>query len=206
MGRHIGPVCRLCRREGNKLFLKGERCSTEKCSFKRRSYAPGQHGQLPLKTSEYSIRLREKQKARRIYGISERQFNAYFKKARTWKGVTGEKLLELLERRLDNVVYRLGLSASRPEGRQIVRHGNILVNGKKVNIPSFQVKLGDMVKVKENLAVKVKANIEKKGDKKVPSWLSLDAGSLEGKVESIPKRDQIGEPITESLIVEFYSR
>ena len=206
MGRYTKPVCRLCRREGNKLFLKGDRCYSEKCSFKRRPYAPGQHGQLPLKASEYSIRLREKQKARRIYGISERQFHTYFEKALKWRGVTGEKLLELLERRLDNVVYRLGFTPSRAQARQVVRHGHIILNGRKVNIPSYTVKAGDIIKIKEGFSSKVKENLEKAGDKTPPNWLSVNAASLEGKIESIPERKDIGEAITESMIVEFYSR
>lgn len=206
MGRHIVSVCRLCRREGNKLFLKGDRCYTEKCAFKRRPFAPGQHGQLPPKVSEYSIRLREKQKARRTYGLSERQFKTYFEKSLKWKGVTGEKLLELLERRLDNVVYRMAFAASRAAARQTVRHGHILVNGRKVNIPSFQVKVGDIIKVKESTVPRIKAMFEKGVEKKVPEWLSSSAATLEGKMESVPVRADISEPITESLIVEFYSR
>lgn len=206
MGRHIRPVCRLCRREGNKLFLKGDKCYTEKCPVKRRAYPPGQHGQLPSKPSEYGIRLREKQKARRIYGISERQFKTYFERALKWKGVTGEKLLELLERRLDNVIYRLGLASSRAQARQLVRHGHIILNGRKVDIPSLSVKAEDVIKVKEGISAKIRANLEKAEEGKVPNWLSLNAASLEGKVESIPERKDIGEPITESMIVEFYSR
>lgn len=206
MGRHVKAVCRLCRREGNKLFLKGDRCYSEKCSFKRRSYAPGQHGQLPLKASEYSIRLREKQKARRTYGLSERQFKNYFEKSLKWRGVTGEKLLELLERRLDNVIYRLGFSSSRAQARQFVGHGHITVNGRKVNIPSFQVKAGDMIKVKEAITDRVKAAIEKAGERGAPKWLSVNADALEGKIETMPVRSDIAEPITESMIVEFYSR
>jgi small subunit ribosomal protein S4 len=206
MGRHTKSVCKLCRREGNKLFLKGERCYTEKCSYKKRSYAPGQHGQTPLKVSEYSIRLREKQKARRTYGISERQFSAYFQKALKVQGVTGEKLLELLERRLDNVVYRLGMCSSRAQARQLVKHGHFIVNGKKVNIPSFQVKKGDVIKPKEATSARIKANIEKMGDKKTPAWLDFNEAALEGKIEAMPKRSDIGEPIAENLIVEFYSR
>ena len=207
MGRHIKPVCRLCRREGNKLFLKGDRCYTEKCALKRRAYPPGQHGQLPQqKTSEYSIRLREKQKAKRTYGISERQFRGYFEKALKWKGVTGEKLLELLERRLDNVIYRMGLASSRAQARQTVRHGHIILNDKKVNIPSLLVKTGDVIKVKEGLSAKIRANLEKTEERTPPKWLSLNVASLEGKIESLPERKDIGEPITESMIVEFYSR
>jgi small subunit ribosomal protein S4 len=206
MGRHVKAVCRLCRREGNKLFLKGERCYSGKCSFKRRPYAPGQHGQLPLKASEYSIRLREKQKARRTYGISERQFKTYFEKSLKWRGVTGEKLLELLERRLDNVLYRLGFSSSRSQARQFVTHGHITVNAKKVNIPSFQVKPGDVIKVKEAISGKIRAIQEKTAERKAPPWLSVDPAALEGKMETVPKRSDIGEPIAESMIVEFYSR
>ncbi len=205
MGRHTEPVCKLCRREGNKLFLKGDKCYTEKCPFKRRSYAPGQHGQLPPKISEYGIRLREKQKAKRTYGLSERQFKAYFEKSLKWKGVTGEKLLELLERRLDNVIYRLGISSSRAQARQLVRHGHIKINGKKVDIPSFQVKMGDLINVKEATSARIKAAMEK-AEKKGPKWLSLNEGELQGKVEAIPLREDISEPITESMIVEFYSR
>jgi small subunit ribosomal protein S4 len=206
MGRHIKAVCKLCRREGGKLFLKGDRCYTEKCAFKRRAYPPGQHGQLPTKSSEYGIRLREKQKARRIYGISERQFKTYFERALKWKGVTGEKLLELLERRLDNVIFRLGFAPSRAQARQLVRHGHIILNGKKVDIPSLSVKAEDTIKVKEGISAKIKANLEKAEDRKPPNWLSLNADLLEGKIESIPERKDIGEPITESMIVEFYSR
>ena len=206
MGRHIRPVCKLCRREGDKLFLKGDRCYTEKCSFKRRAYAPGQHGQLPPKVSEYSIRLREKQKAKRLYGLSERQFKTYFEKALKWKGVTGEKLLELLERRLDNVLFRLGYFSSRAESRQTVRHNHVMVNNKKVNIPSYQVKPGDVVKVKEGLGNKIRVNVDKLGERKVPPWLSSNVGSLEGKIETTPKREDIDASVNESLIVEFYSR
>lgn len=206
MGRHIKAVCKLCRREGNKLFLKGDKCYTEKCPAKRRAYPPGQHGQLPPKTSEYSIRLREKQKARRTYGISERQFKTYFERALKWKGVTGEKLLELLERRLDNVIYRLGVAPSRAQARQLVTHGHIILNDKKVDIPSYSVKAGDTVKIKEGISSKIKANLEKTAERKPPNWLSFNASSLEGKIESIPERKDIGEPITEQMIVEFYSR
>jgi small subunit ribosomal protein S4 len=206
MGRYIKSVCKLCRREGNKLFLKGDRCYTEKCAIKRRAYPPGQHGQLPQKTSEYSIRLREKQKAKRTYGISERQFRGYFEKALKWKGVTGEKLLELLERRLDNVIYRIGFASSRAQARQTVRHGHIILNDKKVDIPSLLVKTGDVIKVKEGISAKIRANLEKTEERKPPNWLSVNAASLEGKIESMPERKDIGEPITESMIVEFYSR
>jgi len=206
MGRHIRPVCKLCRREGNKLFLKGDKCYTEKCPIKRRAYPPGQHGQLPLKASEYSIRLREKQKAKRTYGVSERQFKNYFERALKWKGVTGEKLLELLERRLDNVIYRLGIASSRAQARQLVRHGHVVLNDKKVNIPSLSVKAGDVIKVKEGISTKVRANMEKAGERTPPKWLSFNASALEGKIESMPERSDIGEPITESMIVEFYSR
>jgi small subunit ribosomal protein S4 len=205
MGRHIQPTCKLCRREGEKLFLKGEKCFTEKCPFSRRSYAPGQHGRLPARVSEYRLRLREKQKARRIYALSERQFANYFERASKKKGVTGERLLELLERRLDNVVYRLGFATSRAAARQLVRHRAILVNGRLVNIPSYQVRVGEVIRVapkKEKLA---KEALEKFPDRITPSWLAL-TGEVEGKVLAIPKREEIDTPIEENLIVEYYSR
>ncbi|MGB9613838.1 MAG: 30S ribosomal protein S4 [Candidatus Margulisiibacteriota bacterium] len=205
MGRHVQPTCKLCRREGEKLFLKGEKCFTEKCPLSRRSYAPGQHGRLPARVSEYRIRLREKQKARRIYGLSERQFVNYFEQASRTKGATGEKLLELLERRLDNVVYRLGFATSRPAARQLVRHRGIMVNEHLVNIPSYQVKVGEAIKVVPKRAKIAKEALEKFPDRITPSWLSL-SGELEGKVLSLPKREEIDVPLEENLIVEYYSR
>lgn len=205
MGRHIDATCKLCRREGEKLFLKGEKCYSEKCPYARRSYAPGQHGKLPIRASEYQIRLREKQKARRIYGLGERQFAGYFDKAARHKGATGEKLLELLERRLDNVVYRLGFAYSRQAARQMVRHGGVNVNGRRVNIPAFSVKSGDVVKIMPRYAVLAKQALEKFPDKTTPSWLSL-SGELEGKVIALPNREAIDTVVTENLIVEYYSR
>lgn len=207
MGRHTGPSCKLCRREGAKLFLKGEKCATAKCPFSKRSYAPGQHGQTVKRSiSEFGLRLREKQKARRIYGISERQFRRYFENASTAKGSTGEKLLELLERRLDNVIWRSGLASSRYEARQIVRNGHVLINGKKVNIPSFTVKQGDLISVKEKSHEFIKKIIESIKDRTAPGWITMDTEKLEGKVNAIPKRDDIDALIEERLIVEFYSR
>ena len=205
MGRHIQAVCKLCRRESEKLYLKGEKCYTEKCPFARRSYAPGQHGKLPIRASEYQIRLREKQKARRIYGLGEKQFANYFAKASQRKGVTGEKLLEYLERRLDNAVYRLGFATSRQAARQMVRNGGIAVNGRKVNIPSYEVKAGELIKVSPKMATLAKEALEKFPDRVLPVWIAL-TGEAEGKVVSIPKREEIDVSIAENLIVEYYSR
>jgi len=206
MGRYTEAKCRLCRREGEKLFLKGERCSSEKCSFARRSYAPGQHGKVVTRrSSEYRIRLREKQKARRIYGLTERQFENYFNKASETKGATSEKLLEYLERRLDNVVFRLGFVSSRSTARQIVKHGHILINGKKVDVPSFQVKVDNVVKAGPKMEKPVKELQEKFADKIPPVWLSLTS-ELEGKVVAIPKREEIDTVLEDHLIVEYYSR
>ena len=205
MGRHIQAICRLCRREGEKLFLKGEKCYTEKCPVARRAYAPGQHGKMPVRASEYRIRLREKQKTRRIYGLVERQFSNYFERASAKKGATGEKLLEIIERRLDNVVYRLGFSTSRQGARQLVRNGGILVNAKKVNIPSYEVRIGDEVSVKPKVAALAKAALEKFPDRVTPVWLSL-TGEMAGKVLSIPRRAEIDTVVAENLIVEYYSR
>jgi len=208
MARYTGPVCKLCRREGVKLYLKGERCYTEKCAVSRRQYAPGQHGQNRKKISEYGLQLREKQKARRTYGVLEGQFRRYFEIADRKKGITGENLLQLLERRLDNVVYRLGFSASRAEARQLVRHGHFTVNGKKVNIPSFLVKAGDVIAVAEksrNIA-RIKELAEMGGQRPVPTWLSVDYNTLQGEVVKIPTRDEIDTPVAEQMIVELYSR
>jgi small subunit ribosomal protein S4 len=205
MGRHTQSSCKLCRREGEKLFLKGERCFTEKCAFARRSYAPGQHGKIQVRASEYRIRLREKQKARRIYGIGERQFARYFEEASQRKGATGEKLLEFLERRLDNVIYRLGFATSRQAARQMVRHGGVLLNQKKVSIPSCEVKTGDAVTVAPRMAALAKGALEKFPDRVTPAWLSL-TGEIEGKIVSIPKREEIDTTLQEQMIVEYYSR
>jgi small subunit ribosomal protein S4 len=205
MGRHIQPICKLCRREGAKLFLKGEKCFTEKCPYARRSYAPGQHGKLPIRASEYQIRLREKQKARRIYGLGERQFANYFDRAAKRKGATGEQLLQYLERRLDNVVYRLGFATSRQAARQMVRNGGLLVNGRRTNVPSFEVKTGDQIVIAPKMTKLAKDSLEKFPDRVLPGWIAL-SGEVEGKVLNLPKRDDIDTSIAENLIVEYYSR
>ena len=211
MARYYGPVCRLCRREGEKLFLKGERCFSPKCAFERRSYAPGMHGrqaQYRRKESDYSLQLRAKQKARRIYGIYERQFRRYFREAQRQKGLTGANLLILLESRLDNVVYRLRFSSSRAQARQLVRHGHFDVNGRKTNIPSYLVKPGNIIAVREisrgNMYFKEVSQIL--DDDRIPAWLSLDPTNLTGKVVDIPSRDDIDVSLNEQLIVEYYSR
>jgi small subunit ribosomal protein S4 len=208
MARYTEAACRLCRREGEKLFLKGERCYTDKCSISKRAYAPGQHGQARKKMSEYGIQLREKQKVRRFYGVLESQFSQYFVVAERRKGITGENLLQILETRLDNTVYRLGLATSRPEARQLVNHGHFTVNGKRVNIPSFLVKVGDVIAVanKSKSSPKVKSVIDIAGGKVVPKWLEFDAENLVGKVAALPSREDIDLPIKEHLIVELYSK
>jgi len=208
MARYTGPSCRLCRREGMKLFLKGDRCFSNKCAIGRRGYAPGEHGQGRKKVSEYGLQLREKQKVRRMYGVLEKQFHNYFKKATRQPGVTGENLLRLLERRLDNVVYRLGLAASRREARQLVRHGHFTVNGRKVNIPSFLVKVGDVVNVRDKSKEipRVKELMERAADSTPPEWLEYDAERGSGRVLALPNREQIDIPVQEHLIVELYSR
>ena len=208
MARYIGPACKRCRREGEKLFLKGDRCYTDKCAFDRRPYPPGQHGQRRVKVTEYGIRLREKQKVRRIYGVLERQFRKYFAEADRVKGVTGENLLSLLERRLDSVCYRLGFAATRSDARQLVRHAHVEVNGKSVSIPSFLVKPGDKVSVSEKTRqspriTQALAGVDRRG---VPEWLDLDKGAFTGTVRTPPVREAITLPIKEQLIVEFYSR
>lgn len=209
MARYTGPVCRLCRREGSKLFLKGDRCYTDKCAIDKKNYAPGQHGQgRRSKTSEYGLQLREKQKARRIYGVLEKQFRNYFAKADRQQGVTGENLLRLLERRLDNVVYRMGFAGSRSESRQMVRHGHFTLNGKKVNIPSLQVKIGDIIEVKEGSRenLRLKELIEAASKKTAPAWLEVNTDQFAGKVVAFPSREDIDAPLEEHLIVELYSR
>jgi small subunit ribosomal protein S4 len=209
MARYIGPVCRLCRREGMKLFLKGERCYTEKCAIEKRNFAPGQHGKTrKAKLAGYGVQLREKQKVKRIYGVLEDQFRRYFESAERQRGITGETLLQLLERRLDNVAYRLGFATSRPAARQLVRHGHFTVNGRKVNIPSFSVKPGDMVAVRassQKVPAVVHALEEVKG-RGVPEWLSFDPNAFSAKISSIPTREQINLPVQEQLIVELYSK
>jgi small subunit ribosomal protein S4 len=208
MARYTGPVCKLCRRDAGKLFLKGERCYTEKCSYDRRPYPPGQHGQRRSKFTEYGIRLREKQKVRRVYGLVEKQFAGYFEKAEHVKGVTGENLLSLLERRLDNTAFRMGFGRTRSEARQLVLHRHILVNGKSVNVPSFQVKPGDVLTVRERSQKKVvfTASAEFAGRRETPDWVEVEREKFAGTVKSAPTRDAITMPIREQLIVEFYSR
>lgn len=210
MARYTESQCRLCRREGEKLYLKGDRCYGEKCSFAKRSYAPGQHGAAAArkKRSEYGLQLREKEKVRRIYGVLEKQFRLYYKAAVRQGGVTGENLLVLLESRLDNVVYRAGLANSRNEARQLVLHGHFTVNGKKVNIPSFLVKKGDVVAVaaKSKKSLKFQAIAELAAVKSIPQWLTLDKDNLSAVVAEMPTRESIDIPIEEHLIVEFYSR
>lgn len=208
MARYTDSDCRLCRREGEKLFLKGERCYTNKCAISRRAYAPGQHGQAKKKLSEYGIQLREKQKARRFYGILESQFRKYFEMAVSKKGVTGENLLQILESRLDNVVYRLGLATSRPEARQLVLHGHFTVNGKRVNIPSYLIKAGDVVALaeKSRTSPKTKSIFDIAGGKVVPKWLDYSQDTFTGTVLNMPTREDIDLPIKEHLIVELYSK
>ncbi len=206
MSRYTDANCRLCRREGQKLFLKGDRCYGSKCALDRRGYAPGQHGQGRSKLSDYGLQLREKQKARRFYGLQEGQFRNLFEKAERKQGITGENLMILLETRLDNVIFRLGFASSRKEARQLVSHGHFTVNGKKVNIPSYTVKTGDVIKVKEKSTNSPKFKEVKEMSITVPSWVSVDVEKLEGKVLSVPTRAEIDTPIAEHLIVEFYSK
>ena len=206
MARYTGPVCRLCRAEGIKLFLKGDKCNSGKCPITRRAYRPGQHGQARQKLSEYAIRLREKQKVRRFYGVGEKQFRRYYATATRVKGVTGHILLQLLERRLDNVVYRLGLAVSRPQARQFVRHGFFAVNGRRTDIPSFQVKVGDTLAVNENKVEFFKARLAAGNPPRVPSWLTFDAEKLTASMATQPAREEIDTPTNEAYIVEFYSR
>ena len=206
MARYTGPSCRLCRREGQKLFLKGERCYSTKCAIDKRNYAPGQHGQGRKKISDYGLQLREKQKAKRFYGVLESQFKQYFEKAARKPGITGENLLTMLETRLDNVVFRMGLAASRKEGRQLIRHGHFTINGKKVDIPSLIVSEGDVIKVKENSVNSPKFKELKEAAVNAPGWVSVDFEKLEGKIMSYPTRQDIDIPIEEHLIVELYSK
>ena len=208
MARYTGAVCRLCRREGLKLFLKGERCYTDKCAIERRNYPPGQHGQARPKFSEYSIQLREKQKLRRIYGILEGQFRRYFQMADRAKGVTGETLLQLLERRMDNMVYRMGFATSRSEARQLVRHGHFSVNGRKVNVPSFLTKVGDVVTVTERSkkVVRIQEALDLAQRRGVPDWLEVSSEAFTGRVKAIPARADLTMPINEKLVVELYSK
>lgn len=209
MARYTGPVCRLCRREDMKLFLKGERCYTDKCGYERRSYPPGQHGQSRRKKrSDYGEQLREKQKVKRLYGIAERQFRGYFFKATRMKGVAGENLIQLLERRLDNVVYRMGFASDHAEARQLVRHGHFTINGKKVNIPSYLVRPRDVVQVRESSKTITRiaealAAVDRRG---VPQWIELDKDGMRGGVKQLPAREDVTLPIREQLIIELYSK
>lgn len=208
MARYTDAVCRQCRREGQKLFLKGDRCYTGKCGVTRRAYAPGQHGQSRKKPSEYGIQLREKQKARRFYGVLESQFEKYFEMANKQKGVTGENLLRILESRLDNVVYRLGFAMSRREARQMVTHCHFSVNGRTVNIPSFLVKPGDVVALRPNAKLKerFKSTLEGNATRPMPKWLDIDRDAFSAKIVALPTREEIDLPIEEHLIVELYSK
>jgi len=209
VARYNGPVCRLCRRERMKLFLKGERCFKEKCAIERRGYPPGQHGQRRgRKVLGYGIQLREKQKVKRIYGVLERQFRLYFKEADRLRGITGENLLQLLERRLDNVVFSLGFATSRAQARQLVRHGHVQVDGRKTSIPSYQVRAGQKIAIKEGSRSNplVRAAVESVSGRGVPEWLSLDAENFAGTVQALPNREDIKLPVEEQLIVELYSR
>ena len=208
MSRNTCEQCRICRREGQKLFLKGNRCYSDKCSIARRNYAPGQHGQKRAKLSEYGTQLREKQKTKSYYGVGERQFKKYFEMASNQRGVTGENLLQILESRLDNVVYRLGYGSSRAQARQLVNHGIFDVNGKKVNIPSYLVKAGDIITVREikKDTGAIKTNVEENSARPVPAWLEKNSETLSGKVVRLAAREDINIPIEEHLIVELYSK
>lgn len=208
MARYKGPVCKLCRREGTKLFLKGTRCFTEKCAVERRGYPPGQHGQARPRISEYQTQLREKQKLKRIYGLLERQFRIYFSRADRRQGITGDNLIQLLERRLDNVAYRLGIGASRKEARQMVMHGHVTVNGRKVDVPSFIVRVGDQVAVKSTSRqnTRILASLELTEGREMPSWLEFDRAQFQGRVKALPVRNEIELPVNEQLVVELYSR
>ena len=208
MARYTDPVCRLCRREGMKLFLKGDRCFKDKCAIERRNYAPGQHGRRRSKVLGYGIQLREKQKVKRIYGLLESQFRLYFQRAEQRQGITGENLLRQLEMRLDNVVYSLGFAASRAQARQLVRHGHIEVNGKKTNIPSYQVRKGDTIQVREKSRKneQIRQAVETASGRGIPAWLTMNPDQFLGSVTDVPKREDIRLPIQEQLIVELYSK
>ena len=208
MARNLDPKCRQCRREGEKLFLKGEKCFTDKCAIERRNYPPGQHGQKQSRLSGYGVQLREKQKIRRIYGMLERQFRLFYAKAVASKGVTGEALLQMLESRLDTVAFRMGFGASRTEARQIVRHNSILVNGKRVNIPSFQCKPGDVVEVVEasKAQLRIKAAAEAAESRGRAEWIEVDTKALKGTFKARPQRSELPSSINESLVVELYSK
>ena len=206
MARYTGAVCRLCRREGQKLFLKGDRCYTDKCAITRRSYAPGQHGASKKKLSDYGVQLREKQKARRIYGVLESQFRSYYEKAERMRGMTGENLLKLRELRLDNVVYRIGYGASRNEARQLVTHGHFLVNGKKVDIASYKLSVNDVISVKEKSRGSERFKVFAENPKTLPAWISANPENFEATIIAEPTREDIDIPVNETLIVELYSK
>lgn len=209
MARYTEAVCKLCRREGTKLFLKGERCYTDKCGIVRRNYPPGQHGKARIKLSEYALQLREKEKIRRIYGVLERQFRGYFVRAAQMKGITGDNLLQILERRLDNVVQRMGFAGSKKEARQLVRHRHVLVNGRRVNIPSYLLKAGDVIELheKSRAIAHIQQNLSAVEKRGFPSWLEIDKAALKGKVLSLPTRDEVTLPtVKERLVVELYSK
>lgn len=208
MANYLGPSCRLCRRENMKLFLKGDRCYSDRCAVERRSYAPGQHGQSRGKLSNYGLQLREKQRVKRIYGLYERQFHNYFEKAESQKGITGTNLLILLERRLDNVVYRMGFASSRTQARQLITHNHFLINGKKVTIPSYLIREGDVIEVKEasRAILPIKDSLEAVVRRGVPQWMEVDTAAFKGTVKAYPRREDLTMPIQEQLIVELYSR
>jgi len=209
MARNLDPKCRQCRREGEKLFLKGEKCFTDKCAVERRAYAPGQHGQKSgARLSDYGKQLREKQKLRRIYGVLERQFRKVYAAASSSKGVTGERLLQILETRLDTVAYRMGFGSSRTEARQIVRHNGVLVNGKRVNIPSYEVRPGDTVEVAEasKSQLRIKGAVEAAESRGLPDWIELDAKNMKGKLKALPARSELPASINESMVIELYSK
>ncbi|MCD6280384.1 MAG: 30S ribosomal protein S4 [Deltaproteobacteria bacterium] len=208
MSRYTGPRCKICRREGTKLFLKGERCFTDRCALDRRNYGPGEHGQRRARISEYRLQLREKQKVRFNYGASETQFKRYYEIAKRKEGITGENLLLLLERRLDNIVYRMGFASSRPEARQLIGHGHIAVNGRKTDIPSFMVKEGDEIEIREKgkKIEFVKTALENAEQRGIPEWLEVDKDGMKGKVRTLPERDDLPMEVDETLIVEFYSK
>ena len=208
MAKYSGPVCRLCRREGEKLFLKGSRCMTEKCAIERRSYPPGQHGQARQRTSDYSLQLREKQKLKRIYGLQECQFRGIFERAERQTGVTGDTLLRLLECRLDNVVYRLGFGASRKEARQLVNHGHMMINGRKVKAPGALVKAGDAIEVRQKSRemLPIQGALAAVDGRGIPEWLELDRGAFKGMIRSLPTKEHIVLPVNEQMVVELYSR
>lgn len=206
MGKHTGPSCRQCRREGERLMLKGERCNSQKCALVKRNTAPGMHGAIIKKMSDYAIRLREKQKLRRIYGISEKQLRSYYDKARKSPGVTGTLMLQFLEIRMDNVIYKLGLAASRKQARQLVKHSHFLVNGKRVDLPSYSIKPKDVVSIKERSQKALEAAIQKTKEVRYPGWITFNPDKKEGIITGLPVREDIEYPISEQLIVEYYAR